>query len=51
MRNLQYGVEEPTAGTNYIGSQADKSETNAVCNQMPHIKAVELTFFSFGGPD
>ena len=23
MRNLVYGVEEPTAGINYIGSQAD----------------------------
>ena len=23
MRNLEYGVEEPTARTNYIGSQAN----------------------------
>ena len=41
MRNLEYGVEEPTARTNYIGSQADKSETNAVCNQMPHNKCLQ----------
>ncbi len=41
MRNLDYGVEEPTARTNYIGSQVDKSETNAVCNQMPHNKCLQ----------